>query len=135
MKFRVIKTDQIVEILYPTPDTFLMVLCGLIEDVKPDVTYTKLPRGNGVGVWRIVSPAVGRVEFPSVRVDCETCKQSQTFVDQRTVDQKTGRISRSTMGNAIFHHCKKKESIPKEIAREYEAIIMQGFKSSEVHHE
>jgi hypothetical protein len=33
------------------------------------------------------------------------------------------------MRNAIFHHCKKRETIPADILKQYEAEVTRGFTS------
>jgi hypothetical protein len=130
MKVRIKSTGQVVDIV-ATADTFLMIMCGLVEDVKPE-PYVRKPKGNRVAVWRVLKPESGRIAFPTVHAHCETCNADQGFSEERTVNQHTGRLSPSTMGNAIFHHCKKRETIPADILKQYEAEFLTGFKSLEV---
>jgi hypothetical protein len=127
MKVKIKSTGQVVDIV-PTSDTFLMVMAGLVEEIKPE-PYTKKPKGNGVAKWQVVMPELGRIAFPSVHAYCETCNMAQGFSEERSINQRTGRLSPSTMGNAIFHHCKKRETIPVDILKQYEAEVTRGFAS------
>jgi hypothetical protein len=126
MKVRIKSTDQVVDIA-PTSDTFLMVMAGIIEEVKPE-PYRRKPQGSGVATWRVVKPDSGVIAFPSIQAHCATCNTTQGFSEERVV-QRNGRISPSTMGNAVLHHCKKRESIPAVILKEYEAAVLVGFNS------
>lgn len=66
---------------------------------------------------------------PSVHAHCEACNMAQGFSEERSINQRTGRLSPSTMRNAIFHHCKKRETIPADILKQYEAEVTRGFTS------
>jgi hypothetical protein len=129
MKVKIKSTGDVVDIV-ATADTFLMIMCGLVEQVKPE-PYTRRPVGNGIAKWRVAKPEFGQIAFPSIRVHCDTCKTEQAFSENRTLNQSTGRVSPSTMGKAIFHHCKKQETVPSDILKEYEAELLRGFTTSE----
>jgi hypothetical protein len=129
MKVKINTTGAVVDIV-PTSDTFLMIMAGIIEEVKP-APYVRKPIGNGVAVWKVVTAPSGVIAFPTIHAYCATCSTEQGFSEDRSVNNRTGRLSPSTMGNAIFHHCKRRDRIPPEILKEYEEAVLRGFRSTE----
>src|SRR5271168_2874093 len=114
MKVRIKATDQVVDIV-ATADTFLLIMCGLIEEVKPDPMDWRKQRKNGTAVWAAGFTS-GNDRRPCITAHCDACNAGQVFLENdRIVNAKSGFIPPSTLPKAFLEHCGKREQVPKDV--------------------
>jgi hypothetical protein len=122
MKVRIKSTGQVVDIV-ATADTFLFIMCGLVEEVKPEPMDWRKQRKNGTAKWSAGFTS-GHDRRPCITAHCDACNAYQLFLENdRLVDAKTGRIPKSTLPQAFIEHCGKREKVPDDVIRAYEKVF------------
>jgi hypothetical protein len=101
MKVRIKSTGQVVDIV-ATADTFLFMMCGLVEEVKPEPMDWRKQRKNGTAQWSAGFTS-GHDRRPCITAHCDACNAYQLFLEN-------DRIVNATTG--LFHHrrCRRRSS-------------------------
>jgi len=124
MKVKVIRSGKVYHVENTVP-VALMVEAGLLEQVVDEPK----PFKPGVALWRVVQGSKkGQL---SIDVSCPECKQKDAIVAQPYM-RKVSRASDETQMVVAhpdetyrFAHCRKRESIPKEILDQYRQLARQ----------
>jgi hypothetical protein len=121
MKIRFIKSGKVADIV-PDQNTWMWVEAGLIEHLKTEPNWRA--KTNGTAKWFVSVPQYCESTTPCIVAHCDTCNAHQVFMEgPRPVHPKTGYIPPSTLPKAFLEHCSKKEMVPAEIIKEYEATF------------
>jgi hypothetical protein len=116
------KAGQVVDIV-ATADTFLMIMCGSISEVKPEPMDWRKQCKNGTAQWKAGFTGAND-RRPCITAKCDVCNAYQLFLENdRIVNATTGRIPPSTLPQAFLEHCGKKEKVPADVLKAYEKMF------------
>jgi hypothetical protein len=120
MKIRIVKTDEVVDMMN---HEILWVLerSGIITFPAKDAVPE---RQLGNARWFVNTPVLSEGSTIAIVAQCDACGTKQVFRDgERPADPKTGKIPPSVLHKAFLEHCKKREFVPKEILDKYFATV------------
>jgi len=124
MKVKVVRTGNVYHV-ENTVTVALMIEAGSLEQVVDEPK----PFKPGVAVWRVVQGGMkGQL---SIEVSCPECKSHDAIVAQpymrkvSPASNETHMVWSHPNETYQFVHCKKRESIPKEILAQYRSLARQ----------